>query len=312
MSPQEHSSFLALRKQVESTFVEGHPHCILPIDQWKGQWIVDFQEDLLAKVQGRVSEKWFYTWFRQGEIGKLPRIDMLNLLSRYAGSENWADFISKTPHPPASEKKQLSPSYRKWWLGFGAASVAILLATLLLGFGNGKVKYELNFLDAFTRSPLEYAPDASYQRDGEKWKALSLVESQTHLVGRSGEKVKLAVSGGYCQTDTINLKLPEEEGAIEILVQPDDYAIMIHIFSRSDIKDWRARREKLNRMVAEEAEIFQVDPLDQLGMEMYNKEEFINQLTMPVQGLKDIQILETRRNLEGKIQSLRFTRGSLE
>lgn len=307
MSPQEQYRFLALRKQVEVTFKERHPHCQVPIEEWKGQWIVDFQEDLLASVQGRVSEKWFYTWFRKSEIEKLPRIDMLNLLSRYVGAENWAGF--KGMVPPAPETPTPT-SRRNWWWGAAAACLLVLITTLLLGFGQGNVKFELRFLDAFTRSSLEYEPDAAVLMEGEKWKPLTLRNGVAQVKAQPGNLIRIAVSGGYCQTDTLDIHLPEEEKSVDILVRPDDYAIMIHIFSRSNLKDWRTRRDKLNKMMADDAEIFQVDPADQLGMEMFNKAEFVNQLTMPVQGLKDIQILETRHNAVGQIQSLRFTRGT--
>ena len=101
--------FDALKTRVEARFKEGHPHCHVPISEWKGQWIVDFQEDLTAKAQGRVSEKWFYTYFRTTEVSKLPRIDMLNLLSRYAGYENWAELrhVLEGDRPPEANGVQL-------------------------------------------------------------------------------------------------------------------------------------------------------------------------------------------------------------
>ena len=52
-----------------------------------------FQEDLFQEVKGKVSEKWFYTYFKN-DAPKLPRIDMLNLLSSYVGFENWYAFKS--------------------------------------------------------------------------------------------------------------------------------------------------------------------------------------------------------------------------
>ena len=37
-------------------FKEGNPSCDVPISEWKGQDIVNFQEELMDKVGGRLSE----------------------------------------------------------------------------------------------------------------------------------------------------------------------------------------------------------------------------------------------------------------
>ncbi|MFH1160186.1 MAG: hypothetical protein V1733_04475, partial [bacterium] len=62
------------------------------ISEWKGQEIVNFQEELRVKVNGHISEKWFYTHIKSHK-GSLPRIDVLNLLSKYAGYSDWDDFL---------------------------------------------------------------------------------------------------------------------------------------------------------------------------------------------------------------------------
>jgi hypothetical protein len=44
------------------------------------------------KAKGNISEKSFYTYFKTSPVTKLPRIDMLNLLSIYAGYDSWYEF----------------------------------------------------------------------------------------------------------------------------------------------------------------------------------------------------------------------------
>ena len=46
-------------------------------------------------------------------------------------------------------------------------------------------------------------------------------------------------------------------------------------------------------MFADHARIFQVFGTQQSGMEMYNKDEFINKMTMPLKSLRNIEIIET-------------------
>lgn len=74
--------------------MQSYPGIDSEISNWKGQEITDFQEDLLRKVNGQLSEKWFYTHMK-GESESLPRIDVLNILSQYAGYSNWQDFRHK-------------------------------------------------------------------------------------------------------------------------------------------------------------------------------------------------------------------------
>ena len=63
---------------------QSYPGINSAISEWKGQDITDFQEELLSKVNAHISEKWFYTHMKSTNK-TLPRIDVLNLLSKYAG-----------------------------------------------------------------------------------------------------------------------------------------------------------------------------------------------------------------------------------
>jgi hypothetical protein len=51
--------FTLLRKGIVATMKQSYPGMNPEISEWKGQEITDFQEDLLVKVNGRLSEKWF-------------------------------------------------------------------------------------------------------------------------------------------------------------------------------------------------------------------------------------------------------------
>ncbi|NRS92724.1 hypothetical protein HNQ03_001802 [Chryseobacterium sp. 16F] len=71
------------------------------IANWKGIDIIYFQEDLRKHSKANISEKSFYTYFKTSPVLKLPRIDILNLLSIYAGYISWYEF--KKNHPLAQE-----------------------------------------------------------------------------------------------------------------------------------------------------------------------------------------------------------------
>lgn len=84
--------FEQLKKEVQSQYLENHHPSSDDISKWKGIDIIYFQEDLRKIAKGNISEKSFYTYFKTSPVVKLPRIDMLNLLSVYAGYVSWYDF----------------------------------------------------------------------------------------------------------------------------------------------------------------------------------------------------------------------------
>ncbi|MBO6183259.1 MAG: hypothetical protein J6O88_01025 [Chryseobacterium sp.] len=102
--------FEQLKKDVQAQYLKEYTPSYDEISKWKGIDIIYFQEDLRKKAKGNISEKSFYTYFKSSPVSKLPRIDMLNLLSIYAGYASWYDF--KKNHLFAgellSEEKDLS------------------------------------------------------------------------------------------------------------------------------------------------------------------------------------------------------------
>ncbi len=84
--------FEQLKKDVQAQYLKEQTPSHEDISKWKGIDIIYFQEDLRKKAKGNISEKSFYTYFKTSPVTKLPRIDMLNLLSVYAGYESWYEF----------------------------------------------------------------------------------------------------------------------------------------------------------------------------------------------------------------------------
>ncbi|MCW4452823.1 hypothetical protein OK344_11480 [Kaistella sp. BT6-1-3] len=92
MSDLDLLHFEQLKSEVQSQYLKDHSPSFDEISKWKGIDIIYFQEDLRKKAKGNISEKSFYTYFKNSPVTKLPRIDMLNILSVYAGYVSWYDF----------------------------------------------------------------------------------------------------------------------------------------------------------------------------------------------------------------------------
>ena len=138
MNSEEKHLFNLLKQAIESTFSQNNG-ISSPIEDWKGEEIVAFQEDLFNKVKGKVSEKWFYTYIKNTPE-KLPRIDVLNLLSNYVGFTNWNTFKANNGATNTSIKKKRS-IFKLWIL------VLIPLVAIIYNF-TAKNTFEFCFIDA--------------------------------------------------------------------------------------------------------------------------------------------------------------------
>jgi len=290
MSNKELDYFQLLKEKVADTFQKSYATSSKRIEEWKGQDIVSFQEDLAAKVQGRISEKWFYTHMK-GVAQNAPRIDMLNLLSSYAGYQNWADFKSSvTPEEVIESSKAFH---------FGRLIAIILLCLLPIGlvllawFWPADNTYTFCFIDSdrgvgITEHPIEII----VLQEGQSPELRQCDSNGCFSIEATDRAMRFVVKSAYYKTDTITRHI-NGVGREAVKLRTNDYALMIHIFSQSKIEDWQKRREQLDAMIATNAQFYQIDSKKNRPIELYNKHEFIDKLTMPVNSLKNIEVIET-------------------
>ncbi len=281
-----------------------HPGIGNSISEWKGQEITNFQEDLMNRVNEYISEKWFYTHMKS-ESWKLPRIDMLNLLARYVGYNDWNDFKFKNKEnlPFAVQKIETSGSIPYLKI-FGL--IIILIVSLLLIKSLGNKNYQFRLVDAYTKKRIsDTLTEIIIINENESPLHMKCNPPGYFDLKTKKEKVRFLVRAPYYKTDTITRILDKYENFENIYLYPNDFALMIHYFSATNVKDWEKRRDQLDRMIADSAYIYQVFDQGQLGMELYNKQEFIDKLTMPVSSLKNIEVIETIYTAK-KISLLRF------
>jgi hypothetical protein len=317
MPDQETGLFARLKKEIEQTYRQAFPECTRPIEEWKGQDIVNFQEELMAKVKGRISEKWFYTHLKSTENKNLPRIDMLDLLSRYAGYRSWEDFGEQKGAPGQTTHTNNPDNKKKKRIIIAILFTVILIPLLMFRLnqvnknnsGEELQGYHFCFIDEDSGIPIKDSKiEITVLRDNESPVRMESDSSGCIHLNFPDEKIKFAVSSPYFRSDTIVRSGKEARTTEEIKLKTDNYALMIHIFSKQAVKDWEKRRQQLSQMIDDDAVIFQVYGEKEKGMEMYNKEEFIDKLTMPLPSLKSLDVISTEyRN--GKISSIRFRQG---
>jgi len=274
------------------------------ISQWKGQDIVNFQEDLLRKVNGRLSEKWFYTHMKS-PAPALPRIDTLDMLSRYAGYESWQEFKYKNNrnHTSSGKTSKAAKELLKISIIFITVTAVIFILIKLINTQN----YRISFFDNMTGEPLV----------NDKIRVRLLLENESpvqYTADKNGKIVirtnkgllNMVVTAPYYLPDTLTRSLKKLIRNEKIGLDADSYALMISYFSDSDVNAWEKRREQLTRILHDDALIYRLSCINgDAGMELYNKQEFIDKLTMPSSSLRKIDILETRY-LDDQIILIRF------
>lgn len=303
MPKQELIYFEILKKEVVKTLQKTHS-VGSDIENWKGQEIIYLQDDLADKVNGRISEKWFYTHIKANS-SKLPRIDMLNILSEYAGYQNWNDLKSKFSQEKSPKKRFISKNIL---IGIVIGSSLISAKLVIDAFFPADNVYKFCFVDSDLKTTIKNSPIwIIWMNDNESSMVSKCDSTGCFQFTTEKEKIKFIVRSPYYKPDTItrivyDKKIREEQ----ILLKTNDYALMIHMFSKSKVKNWKKRRFQLNQMIADNAKIYQVHEDGETGMELYNKKDFINKLTVPLKSLKKIEVIETIYTGD-KISILRFT-----
>ncbi len=304
MHNRNKNHFELLKQNIVATMKQSYPGINTSISDWKGQEITDFQEELLIKVNAHISEKWFYNHIKS-QNKSLPRIDILNLLSQYVGYANWDDFVFNNSKQVIPVKT--IPKGNRIFI-FVPLLLLIVMAILFFTFKLFSTReYRFSFYDAHTREII--------RGDQIEIKVLSDDESPMNylsnpdggfVIKTDASNLKMVVSAPYYKADTITRILKKFERDQKISLQPDDYALIIHYFSVMNVDDWQKRRKYLAEIIDDDVIIYQVynDPMAS-GMEIYNKEEFIDKLTMPTSSLKHIEILDTKFKND-KIMVLRF------
>jgi len=283
---------------------QSYPGINPSVSEWRSQEITDFQEELRAKVNAHVSEKWFYNHFKQ-QNRPLPRIDMLNILSRYAGYINWDDFLYSNKGIYSRFGKVKSANRYFIFIPFLVAVIFLMFIVIFRLVSHRE--YRFSFYDSITREPIA----------GNKIEIIVLPEMEppaTYLSDSSGNfnfktdkrSLKMVVSAPYYKTDTIRRILKTFERDQKISLYPDDFARMILYFSEMNVADWQKRREKLDSMIDKDALIYQTGSGNrQMGVELFSKQEFIDKLTVPASSLRNLEVLETKFRKD-KIAILRF------
>ncbi|MCG8575515.1 MAG: hypothetical protein MI810_11570 [Flavobacteriales bacterium] len=320
MRHPERNYFDELKKLIVLRFRERQNDCSMDLSEWKGKEIELFQQDLQERVRGRISIRWFYDHLKSDREDRIPRIDILNLLCQYCGFESWNDFkeskkeegLEEAQGPPSkaqvdAEVEKPMPEKRRWVLISGMMLISLLLGVVLITTlsNDGQQEYKMCFVDSDFGIPIaDKNLEVKLLEKGYEGSAIKADTVGCLSLFMNSDSFQVVVRADYYITDTIQIARDQNEKR-EIKLKVDDYSMLIHQLSVTSTEDWERRRDQLDKMIHPDAEIFLVAE-DNQGIEMFNKEEFIDRMTMPISTLNDLRILETIYSDE-KIHKMRIT-----
>lgn len=303
MEATDRQYFEILKAKIVEVMLRTHAGISRNMEDWKRNEIIKFQEDLQLKVNEYISEKSFYNHFKTYHE-KLPRIDLLNILSRYAGYTDWSD-LRNANKDKIVQITSLTGSNKTFYILPAIALLVFIMVWFVIKIGS-TATYKFCFIDKLSKEPIRSTRiDVEIILENESPIHLPCDQEGCFTYKTSAPKLKFLVKAPYYFPDTVTRLLEKSRKFEEIPLQIDNYALMINYFSNSRIKDWEKRREQLDRIFVDSAYIYQVFSKNAMGMELYNKEEFIDMLTFPTSSLKNIEIIDIVYN-NNKISIIKF------
>lgn len=359
MADLELLHFEQLKAEVQAEYLKDHHPSHDEISKWKGIDIIYFQEDLRKKAKGNISEKSFYTYFKTTSSSKLPRIDMLNLLSIYAGYQSWYDFkknhlfaneiISESEKPTEiiiadeenfssivetldNEKETkdlssppeenvppqehdfsknnsvtLSTEKNSWALFkeyFWLLISGVLLAMVLVLVFWQKIfatEYQFTFIDADRNTKIKDIIEIKVLKEHETPLQFTINggsrKDEDFLYATQSKTLTMVVNSPFYKRDTIYRTLDPARTKETIELEPDVYAQALYYYTTNDISK---KREELDKIISNNALIYQVFDNETYGVETLDKQTYIGLVTTPTTSLKNFKMIETKVSLETK------------
>lgn len=344
MKDLELSYFEQLKKEIQEEYLKSNSPSHDEISKWKGIDIIYFQEELRKKAKGNISEKTFYTYFKNPNLDKLPRIDMLNLLCNYVGYDSWYEFKKQIALPQEFKEEILEPEeknnpnqgendnlqknnnenqiikekttakkksfFNQSKFYFGGVIFSIILFLTFFSDDLFKKTYKFCFTDADRGTSIQNIIDIKIIKENESPIHYKVKAGECFQIATKDKTLKMEVSTPLYEKIEIFRNLegaPEEE---HIALKPDDYALMLYYYSTKDtnnrsLEHIKNKQQKLNNLISDNALIYQVFDNEIYGIETLTKQKYIGLVTTPTQSLQNLKVLATKIE-NGKIVSIKF------
>lgn len=193
------------------------------------------------------------------------------------------------------------------WL---AISATLLTMVLILIFWQRifATEYTFTFIDADRNTPIKDNLEIKILKDKETPIQFDL-NSSVFKYRTQSKTLRLEVTSPFYKQDTIFRNLDPAHTKEIIELEPDVYAQALFYYSTTDVskksEEIEKKRKELNKIISNNALIYQVIDNETYGIETLDKEKYIGFVTTPTTSLKNFKMIRTK-TLNGKIVLIKF------
>lgn len=253
---------------------------------FRGSWktfssrdIQNLIDAIEKETKQTISEKWIYIHLKPEANQKLPRKDMLDILSRFTGYSGWDEFQFKN-------REQTTEAQKKRPFTKLLVFVVLLILTVILYGMFTTVKSEKQTLEKPMTDNNE----------------MEILQKETVTLKEEGKAISLQAKE---DTHEIKKEAVDEAEKNNSFLQADDYVMILKAFMLSDIKDWETRKEQLDKILSDDLEVI-IMLKDNLGAEYFNKTEFAQKLIIPTASVRKLKITDLQTDDKNQVRFIRI------
>ena len=285
---EELNVFQQLKRDVLIQYKEHHPYFEGNWKTFSSQDIKNLIDLISESINENISEKWIYTHLKPEDNKKLPRKDMLDILSKFVGYTGWDEYIFKNREVSLkSIGEEKSNSRTKKFIFFFLGFILIAVIVYYKFFSNNLKVIKVE--EKYTNEALKNDVEVLIVKDSNEV-PVKIVNSKIEIPADEDTKVKF--KSPFYKEKIVNVNSSSNQ---KVQLELNDYAMILKGFMKADIKDWQTRKEQLNIILDDNLEVL-VMLNNNLGAEYFNKEEFIELVTVPSASLKKMKIIELKSN----------------
>jgi hypothetical protein len=255
-------------------------------------------------AQSTVSLK---TEIQQNKIDSKPQE---NIDLQKSTSENQVFNVNKNTDQKDLISKPNKNFFRKniWAI----VTTVLISITGLLGFKDEifSKTYKYCFTDADRGTSVINTLEIRVMKENESPLIYKIKPGECFYYSTKDKNLIMEISAPFYESLKVNRSLENAPGEELIEMKPDDYKMAVNYFSVKDANGnpelLKQKRNQLENLISNNAVIYQVYDNKTYGIERLDKQKYITLVTTPTTSLKNLNVIEMKKDIKGKIISIKF------
>lgn len=275
---------------------------------WKTFSSQDIQKLIIlieTECKQSISEKWIYTHLKPEKSQKVPRKDMLDILSMLVGYSGWDELKFEYKDEETAKLPRKHNRYVVFVVGLvGLGVFFTFVIFFFIKKHTNNDKRVLQIKNLYNDQHVNGEEVKVYELQDSVKKAINIKNGAVEINDLKERNKKLEIVSPFYKKKVVQIS-QSDTALTEIDLEPNDYAMMLKAFMVSDIKDWQTRKIQLDKILSDDLEVI-IMLKDDLGVEYFNKKEFSQKLIVPTASIKKMRIIELQSDERGMIQFIRI------